>query len=70
MPLESKLLFRYVNGMVTDFVVYTFPWGEAAVCVYVVCAFSAPAFLATCPTNVTRGNSFFSKAPEIIIRLC
>jgi len=43
MPLESKLLFRYVNGMVTDFVVYTFPWGRQ-LCVYVVCAFSAPAF--------------------------
>ena len=44
MPLESKLLFRYVNGTVTDFVVYTFPWGDTVVCVFVVCAFSAPAF--------------------------
>lgn len=45
MPLESKLLFRYVNGMVTDFVVYTFPWvGDSCVCVCVVRAFSAPAF--------------------------
>ena len=43
MPLESKLLFRYVNGMVTDFVVYTFPWvGDSCVCVCVLYVPSLP----------------------------